>query len=321
MPQSQTNTTHTQPHVYLLSDVNVVPSQDGNVPRKFHGIANSGKPFSHFGEKTIVDLSNISHHDKIPALVEHERSRRAGFGVLSVENNQLIIKGTLLDNEYGKEVAKDADAGFPWQMSAHVIPNQVDVLTEGTAEVNGQTIIAPITILRHCRVPEVSFTPTGVDDQTSAVVLGDDGKNQLSTTQQDNTMTVEELKKLLDEEKAKNADLVKENETLKAQNEKLKASETQANVEAQLSQAGFSKSEDGKWQGVSDTTYQVLLSQDADKAKAMIADLKPATGTADNPMPDVLLGEQFVGVGTGQGGVKLSNNPLLADAQARKASE
>lgn len=327
MPKA-TKTQKTKPHVYLLSDVNVAQAPaDENTPRQFSGVANSGKPFSHYGEKTIIDLSDISYHDKVPALVSHDREKRAGFGVLSVENNQLIIKGTLLDNEFGNEVADDADSGFPWQMSAHVIPNQVDVLTEGTAEVNGQTVTTPITILRQCRVPEVSFTPTGVDDQTSAVVLSDMATQSFTPTPKDNTMTVEELKKLLDEEKAKNADLVKEkdalkaeNETLKAENEKLKASETQANVDAQLSQAGFSKSDDGKWQGVSDTTYQVLLSQTADNAKAMIGDLQLSHAQNHNSKPnapDYLFGEQHKPNGNGnQGGHQFSNS-LVENAKAR----
>ncbi len=318
MPKA-TKTQKTKPHVYLLSDVNVAQAPaDGNTPRQFSGVANSGKPFSHYGEKTIIDLSDISYHDKVPALVSHDREKRAGFGVLSVENNQLIIKGTLLDNEFGNEVADDADAGFPWQMSAHVIPNQVDVLTEGTAEVNGQTVTAPITILRQCRVPEVSFTPTGVDDQTSAVVLSDMATQSFTPTPKDNTMTVEELKKLLDEEKAKNADLVKENETLKAENEKLKASETQANVDAQLSQAGFKKKETGEgWEGVSDTTYQVLLSQTADNAKAMIGDLKLSQPNRQDA-PGYLFGEQHKpsANGNSQGGQQLSNS-LVENAKAR----
>lgn len=316
-----------KPSVYLLSTINVAKGGD-NAPRQFSGIANSGKPFMHEGEKTIIDLSDIRYQEKVPALVEHERGKRAGFGMLAVENNQLVIKGMLLNNEFGNEVAADADAGFPWQMSAHVIPNKIDVLTEGTSEVNGQTVTAPITILRQCRIPEVSFTPTGVDDQTHAVVLSDDGSSKPPTHQpsntltdtQDNAMTIEELQELLENEQVKNAELVQEIETLTAKNAELEAmlskTEAQANVDAQLSQAGFSKSDDGKWQGISDATYNVLLSQSADHARAMIGDLKLSRPTAQHA-PDYLFGEQHKPTVNSQGNVQLSDNPLVANAQSR----
>lgn len=329
MPKATTKpATKTKPHVYLLSDVNVTQPTDSNAPRQFSGVANSGKSFMHFGDKVIVDLSDISFQAKTPALISHDREKRAGFGVCSVENNQLLIKGTLLDNDHGNEVADDADAGFPWQMSAHVIAGQTDVLNEGTATVNGQTVTAPIIILRQCKIPEVSFTPTGVDDQTSAVILGDDGSNYLPNPQKDNTMNAEELQKLLEAEKAKNADLVKENETLKAENEtlkaenaKLKETENKAQVDAQLSQAGFTKKSDGEgWESLSDGTYTMLLSATADNAKSMIGDLKLSQGTQSNPekppLPNVLLGEQFKQDQNGEG-MQLSDNPLIANAQAR----
>ncbi len=325
-------------HVYLLSDVNVAPidknAPDTNAPRQFNGVANSGKPFSYFGQRIIVDMAEMTYHDKVPALIEHDRSQRAGFGVLSVENEQLLIKGTLLQNEFGEEVAKDADAGFPWQMSAHVQASIEEVLSEGqTAIVNGQTINGPIVILRKCKIPEVSFTPTGVDDETSAVVLGDNGQNQgqnpaTHTTQtqsqapKDNLMTIEELQKALADEQAKTTALTKENELLKAENAKLAELETAANVDAQLSQAGFKKTDDGKaWQGVSDGTYTMLLSAGSDAARAMIGDLaKNQNHEHKNPLPGALLGEQFPAHGKQapqNQDVQLSNNTLVANAQAR----
>ncbi len=312
--------------VYLLSDVNIAPNDSTSNSRQFSGIANSGKPFDCYGIQTVIDLADIQYHDTVPALLEHERSKRAGFGKLSVENNQLVIKGTLLDNEFGNQIAEDADAGFPWQMSAHVIAGQTDELRQGSATVNGQTVNAPILILRQCRIPEVSFTPTGVDDQTSAVVLGDDGKttgNYLSDLKKDNSMNLQEALAEIETLKAKDAEKDQKIADLTAENDKLKASETKAQVDAQLSQAGFARSDDGKWQGVSDTTYQVLLSQTADNTKAMIGDLKlsqsnqPATPAKPN-LPNVLLGEQYPNGQQNQGqGVKLSDNPLIANAQAR----
>ncbi len=315
-------TKKTKPHVYLLSDVNVSQAtSDENAPRQFNGVANSGKPFMHYGEKVIVDLADITFQAKTPALISHDREKRAGFGVCSVENNQLLIKGTLLANDHGNEVAEDADAGFPWQMSAHVIAGQTDVLKEGTATVNGQAVSAPIVILRQCKIPEVSFTPTGIDDQTSAMVLSDTGDQTTLPNQKDNTMTLEEALAEIEKHKAAEAEKDKRIKELEDENAKLKETENKAQLDAQLSQVGFTKSDDGKaWNALSDVTYTMLLSATADNARAMIGDLKLSQG-GQNPaptkpaLPSVLLSEQYTAAQTQ--GVQLSDNPLVANAQAR----
>lgn len=313
--------------VYLLSDVNIAQATDSNAVRTFESVANSGKPFDYYGQRTIVDLTNIKSNAKTPALVNHDRDQVAGFGACMTSSNQLLMKGTLLNTGSGKYVADLADNQFEWQMSAHINAGGVDELAPNkTTVVNGQTITGPILILRDCRVVEVSFTPTGVDFETSAVVLSATGSATTDnpiTPNKDNAMTLEEALAEIETLKAKDAEKDQKIADLTAENDKLKASETKAQVDAQLSQAGFARSDDGKWQGVSDTTYQVLLSQTADNTKAMIGDLKlsqsnqPATPAKPN-LPNVLLGEQYPNGQQNQGqGVKLSDNPLIANAQAR----
>lgn len=324
--------------VYLLSAVNVSAASADNNTRKFSGVANSGKPFSHYGTQTIVDLADISYHDKVPALLTHDRDKRVGFGVLSVQNNQLIITGTLLDNDDAHRIADDADAGFPWQLSAHVTPNQIDELAHGQeAVVNGHTVTGPMLILRQAHIPEISFTPTGVDNQTSAVVLSttqQGGTQQTSpqnsdtkdTTMTDRAMTLEEALAKIKELEAENQAKQDKIDELEAQ---AKAKEKQADVDAQLSQAGFKRNDDGKsYTGVSDATYQVLLSAEADAATAMIGDLARSLQLSDDSegngkgdgkthqLPSFLLGEQHP-PSHDAAGIKLSDNPLIADAQAR----
>lgn len=134
-------------------------------------------------------------------------------------------------------------------------------------------------------------------------------------------MTLEEalakIKELeaLEEEKAKR---IKE---LEDENAKLKEAENKAQVDAQLSQSGFTKKSNGEgWESLSDGTYNMLLSATAEQARAMIGDLKLSQGNqtqapAKPALPSVLLGEQYP---TGQSqGVQLSDNPLIANAQQR----
>lgn len=291
---------------------------DADSVRTFSGIANSGKPFKHFGQPAIIDLSDVKYKDKTPVLDTHNRSHRCGVAKLSVKNNQLLVTGRLLTNQYGQEIAADADEGFPWELSVHANPSSVtEVLPGQTVEVNGQTITGPIDILHGSSIREVSFTPTGIDQQTNATVLSDEAK---PNSTMENTMTEKEMLAKLKELEDKLTASEDEKAKLKEKISELEAAGKKASTDAKLSDAGFKKGEDGKYQGISDATYSVLLSADADAAAAMIADLTPKT---DKTIPDVLLTDQGAQQAQqGQhGGVQLSDNPLLNDAKARGTQE
>lgn len=309
---------------YLLTETTpatIAPADqtDKAVKRTFNGIANSGKPFVYHGKRAIADLSDITFADKVPALLLHDRDKRVGFGVLSVSDNQLIITGELLDNEHGQALARESDDGFPFQMSAHIIAGFEEKLSHGqTAVVNGQTLTGEITILRKCRVSEVSFTPTGVDNQTMAMILSE--QFNTSPTTQESTMNLDELrdkfkdelnelKQKLNELEVQIKALADENNALKEQNTKAQDEAKAAQIEAKLSQKGFVKNESGNWQGINADTLGVLLSLDSDKAGLLIDSL-PAPKTA---VPEFLLSEQF--------GVMQHNsntaNPLIENAKNR----
>lgn len=319
---------HKKPSIYLLSSVNVADAPadaDKAMPRKFSGVANSGKPFDYYGDMAVIDLSDLTYKDNLPALLLHDRAQRCGFGSLNVSNNQLMMAGYLLDNQFGREVAAESDAGFPWQMSVHVDANSTDYLGNNeTATVNGQTVTGPITILRSCSILEVSFTPTGVDAETSALALTNGGIANSSITQpdtqKDTDMTPEQIA-ALQKQLADQAEEIKTLKEEKAELEKEKAeAEAEAKaaaIDAQLSQAGFTKTEDGKsWNGVGAATVNILLSASPEDAKEMIGDLRAPGKQEDTP--SWLLGEQHTPAGNGSGQERqLSNNPMVANAEAR----
>lgn len=283
-------------------------STDNTAPRTFSGVAHSGKPFVYKGKRAIVDLSTLTHQDAVPALLLHDRAARVGVGRLAIGADGLTISGTLLDNEHGKQVAAEADQGFPWQMSAHIDPAQVESLPAGkTASVNGQTVTGPILILRNSDVREVSFTPTGVDRHTHAAVLGDEEDPDNPNSQESNVNLEEALAKIAELEKQVET-LQKTNDELAKEKENLAAENRAAQVDAQLSAAGYVKTKDDKgWQGLSGKTYEVLLAADAETAKAMIADLAPKNEqTAGWLMSETHTDDN-----------KPSGNALLDDAAAR----
>lgn len=328
------------PSIYLLSAVAVQETTQGK-RRRFSGIANSGQPFVYGGKRAIIDLSDIRHHPKLPALMLHDRSQRVGFGSLAVANHQLHVTGTLLDNEYGHAIANDADAGFPWQMSAHVTAERVDELTGNqTATINGQTVHAPMLILRGAHISEISFTPTGVDNNTSAVILSKQettfmptvptaSTNQATTlataaaadasqTPNDVAKLIAEIAKLkakISELEADNKSLVAEKAALTAAKEELATASHHSKVETLLSEHGFERDDDGNWQGLSERTVSVLLSADFADAKTMLADLVGQQQPAKTA-PQWLLSETVSTASTNQQSVT-SHHALTRNAAER----
>lgn len=146
---------------------------EGEGPRKIKGIAYSGDLLSHpYWGGVIFDLSTCEAPSRMPVLVDHDRSKRAGVAQLSIGDRIDLFEGFLLPNDVGASVAADADAGFPWQLSVHIEPREIQILSAGeSAEVNGRKIEGPATVFRHSLLREVSLTPTGVDSNTTAAVF------------------------------------------------------------------------------------------------------------------------------------------------------
>lgn len=152
--------------------VPIAPAAEGEKKRTFSGVAYSGNRIIHdWWGPLVFDLSTTKAAAKIPTLILHDRNQRAGFSGLEVADNRLAIRdGVLLDNDHGQRIAEESDQGFPWQLSVHVVPGRIEELAVGaTATVNGQSVQGPCLIWRDNTIREVSFTPTGVDNDTTAI--------------------------------------------------------------------------------------------------------------------------------------------------------
>jgi len=183
----------TPPELAQRTDVD---EAQGEEPRRFRGVGYTGKALRHpYWGVVVFDVAGTRANSPTPILVDHNPAKRAGFATLSFENGQITIdEGTLLDNEHGAAIAAESDQGFPWQMSVYIEPERVEELAAGaTTEVNGQAVHGPANIFRGNFIREVSFTPTGVDYETTAEALS--AAAAVSTTPQDEepTMTLEEL--------------------------------------------------------------------------------------------------------------------------------
>ena len=147
---------------------------EGKKKRTFTGVAYSGEPIlDHwYWDRVIFDLDSIQIKGRIPALLEHRSSQRAGaINSHSVDYAQgLVISGDLMSNEFGSQVAQDSDDGFPWQMSVRIEPSSTEeIAADQSVTVNGKTYQGPITVFRGGRIREVSFCALGADDNTNAV--------------------------------------------------------------------------------------------------------------------------------------------------------
>lgn len=193
-----TNPPPAEAYHFAASDaVDLSTDGDGDKKkRKLKGVAYSGKPITNhwYWGTVIFDLASTTAPERVPVLIEHDRGQRAGFAALTFGDN-IACEGTLLDNQHGQAVAQEADEGFPWQMSVHIVPGSIEQLEAGTkTTVNGQEITGPATIFRNNLIREVSLTPTGADPNTHAVAasLGA-GAPAPKTEEAKMSLTVEEL--------------------------------------------------------------------------------------------------------------------------------
>lgn len=242
---------------------------EANEKRRFVGVANSGKPFSYYSDWMVVDFQDLQLKSKTAVLLEHDRAQVAGVAQLYLENHTLYAQGVLMNNEHGQYITQLADEGFPWEMSVQVEAASYEQVAAGkTVSVNGATLNGPITVMRRCMIREVSFVINGADAQTQATVLS---APQINPQGEGKTMSQES-----------NPETQQQLEALRAQNAALLAEKQQALLTAKLALAGFERDQQGQFQNLSLTMFQLMLGAPEQDWDALIADLKPA---AKPPLP------------------------------------
>ena len=220
--------------------------------RKMRGVAYAGGVLSYFGDSIAIDLDTLQFTGKqIPLLHNHDRDRVVGYGHLMREGNALIVEGEMLSNDHAAEITSAADEGLEWQMSVHIESRRT--LTRNAGDVvNGQAItVDDVTVLADGVIREVSFTPTGVDADTSARILS------LSLKSNQEPDMNKELEQQVATLAAEKASLAAENETLKQQ----LAEQATATKLAQLSALGVEGERATKLAKADDDTFAALVEQ------------------------------------------------------------
>lgn len=314
--------------IKLASDiggVNFQASNTGGKLRTFSGVANSGKPFGYGAVQMILDFDGIAIKPKTAVLLEHNPHKGAGVATLSVDaiSGCLNANGVLVDNEFGRYIAELSDNHFPWEMSVHVDAKRYDEITAGEKlTVNGHEVMGPIMVMRDCAIREVSFTPVGVDDATSAVVLSNGAAVSFQYSQSQPTQTEQPSMAMSAEEQAAFDALKAELAELKAENAQLKKQQKKDKAEAKLSAAGFKRNDKGEFNGVSAPMLSAILSASDEDADAMIADLaaKLSASAGDKGQPEKpnAPAALFAGLGSAAGEPSPSNKLSAAATVANK---
>lgn len=298
----------------------------GAKKRKFSGVAYSGEVIEDhwYWGNVIFDMSTMTVPAKLPALIDHSRSQRAGYVTESSIDNTtgFTVTGVLLSNEDGQAVAQDSDEGFPWQMSVHIEPRSIEEFAAGElVTVNGRQFTGPLTVFRNSTIVEVSFTATGQDSNTAAVAMSRGGVQQPSSTG-DSLMTPEQIAAMQQENaalKASNATLTQERDAARTDLDKFSKERRTGDIKNLFSAIGREFKED-------DAEVKAFSAMDQAGFDAMAGMLrsqfkKPEGTTTQQPNNPALFSHQAAqGQNPNQQQQsEADENSLLKDAEKRAA--
>jgi len=139
--------------------------------RRFHQVAYTGglMQVPGYSLPVVLDMAGAVLASKRPVLFEHDKKRIVGQSdSATIENNQLIIAGQLIDSESAAEVETLAAQGFEWQASVGANPTSAPVTVRAgqSIDVNGQTLQGPFVLIRNWNLGETSFVLAGADGDT-----------------------------------------------------------------------------------------------------------------------------------------------------------
>ncbi len=247
-------------YCFQLGQLSVDNAEEGKKKRTFSGVAYSGEPITDhwYWDRIIFDLDSMQLKGRIPALLEHRSSQRAGAINTHSINHQtgLTVSGDLMSNEFGAQVAQDSDDGFPWQMSVRIEPTAIEEIQAGASvSVNGKVHQGPITVFRGGRIREVSFCALGADDNTNAVAASHTPKN---FNQSEDTDVTE-----LEQAQAKLKQAETDRDAAQAELKKFKADKRESDIKALETTLNkqFSAEEKKSYTDMDDNTFAFMSQQ------------------------------------------------------------
>lgn len=248
-------------YCFQLGQLNVNQAEEGKKKRTFSGVAYSGEVITDhwYWDRIVFDLDSMQLKGRIPALLEHRSSQRAGAINTHSINHQtgLTVSGDLMSNEFGTQVAQDSDDGFPWQMSVRIEPSSIEeIKADASVMVNGKVHQGPITVFRGGRIREVSFCALGADDNTNAVAASHSPKSKTFNQEETDVTELEQAKAAQNQAEKERDDALADLKKFKAdkREEDIKALETTLNKQ-------FSAEEKTSYTNMDDASFSFMSQQ------------------------------------------------------------
>lgn len=153
-------------------------------PRTISGTAYAGSVIQSWSGPYVIDIAGIRlpesgatkplllNHAK-PWLLSQNEDRRVGFvESFTREPGALKIAGKMLSNDTATRIVKDADDGYPFELSIQIDQIRRRMLRAGeSAVVNGREIVGPMEVIDSCLLREVSVVELGADPETNTEML------------------------------------------------------------------------------------------------------------------------------------------------------
>jgi phage head maturation protease len=164
----------------FTGDIAIEAASAVGKPATFSALAYSGEPMQlkGFAYPVIVDLATFkASKQNLPVLKNHDENRIVGHtDSLTVGPEGItatgVVSGTGAD---ASEVVENHKRGFTWQLSIGAQKFVREFLPPNkTAVVNGRTVTGPMIVARNTELSEISFVPSGADNNTSAAIAAKD---------------------------------------------------------------------------------------------------------------------------------------------------
>ena len=137
-----------------------------------------------YSKPIVVDLDGMEGINKNrPALKDHDVTKVVGHTEkISTGGGVLTASGVVSNpwTAHSMEIVNSSRNNFPWQASIGANITKAEWVPAGEQkQVNGRTVVGPLTIARKSVLGEISFVALGADDSTSAVVASKRGGKEL----------------------------------------------------------------------------------------------------------------------------------------------
>lgn len=158
---------------------------DGKKLRKYSMTAYTGAAMNvGWGPPVVVDLSGMKvASQRLPNFLNHDPSAIVGHSEsIEVSAQRVYVNGVMSGvGSASQELLALASNGFPWQASIGADVHKSELIDAGeTVKVNGKNHVGPIIVARQSTLQEISFTPIGADNQTTATVAAKQHKGDFS---------------------------------------------------------------------------------------------------------------------------------------------